>query len=152
MQKKHAVMPLSTLIVLCLLSGATLAMISDSVTFQASGTIAAIGVEVYKDADCQTELTTLEWGTVYPGAVYNCTVYVKNPGTIAALLSMSTSNWNPQNASSILTVNWNCTGYVLPAENSVAANITLTVPEDIATLVAESTTFSFDVTITGTQQ
>jgi hypothetical protein len=74
-------------------------------------------------------------------------VYVKNVGNDPVTLSMNTSAWVPSNASSSISLVWNCTGYVLPLHNAfVACNLTLSVSSSTTGI----TDFSFNITIAGT--
>jgi hypothetical protein len=125
----------------------TLGALTVSRTFTNSGSITAIGVGVYSDSGCTTVLSSINWGTINPGASATYTVYVKNSGTIPVTLTMSTGNWNPATASSYITLGWNRQSYVLPAGSSVQALLTLSVSSSVNGI----TSFTFDITITGTQ-
>jgi hypothetical protein len=112
-----------------------------------SGSITAVGVNVYSDAACTTAVSTISWGALNPGGVATYTMYVKNTGTVPVTLSMTTGNWNPSSASSYITLTWNQQNYVLLAGQVVQAVLTLSVSSS-ASGVAN---FSFDITITGAQ-
>ena len=121
--------------------------LTDSSTVPLNGAITGVNVELYTDPYCTVPCTSLSAGTVAPGASVTQSLYVKNTGTVAMTLSMAVSAWNPSNAGSYLTVSWNRVGYVLAANSSVQATLTLTAAANTGTL----TTFSCNVTITGTQ-
>jgi hypothetical protein len=74
-------------------------------------------------------------------------VYVRNEGTVSVTLNMTKGNWNPSSASSYITLTWNKEKYVLPAGQVVTAVLTLSVSSSVSGV----TSFSFDITITGTQ-
>jgi len=116
-------------------------------TISNSGSVTAVGVGVYSDSACKTALTAISWGTVNPGDVKNYTVYVKNEGTVSVTLSMTVSNWNPPSASSYITLTWNQEKSTLTAGQVVPAVLTLSVSSSVSGV----TSFSFDITITGTQ-
>jgi uncharacterized repeat protein (TIGR01451 family) len=116
-------------------------------TISNNGSVIAVGVGVYSDSGCTTPLSTISWGTLNPGDVKNYTIYVKNTGTVSVMLNMTTSDWNPSSASSYIALTWNKEKYVLPAGQVVPAVLTLTVSSSVSGV----TTFSFDITITGTQ-
>jgi len=116
-------------------------------TISNSGSVTAVGVGVYSDSACKTALTAISWGTVNPGDVKNYTVYVKNEGTVSVTLSMTVSNWNPSSASSYITLTWNKEKSALTAGQVVQAVLTLSVSSSVSGV----TSFSFDITITGTQ-
>ena len=116
-------------------------------TISNSGSVTAVGVGVYSDSACKTALTAISWGTVNPGDVKNYTVYVKNEATVSVTLNMTVGNWNPLSASSYITLTWNKEKSVLTATQVVQAVLTLSVSSSVSGV----TSFSFDITITGTQ-
>jgi uncharacterized repeat protein (TIGR01451 family) len=116
-------------------------------TISNSGSVTAVGVGVYSDSGCTTALSAISWGTLNPGDVKTYTVYVKNTGTVSVTLNMTIGNWNPASASSYITLTWNQEKVVLPAGQVVQAVLTLTVSSSASGV----TSFSFDITITGTQ-
>jgi hypothetical protein len=61
-------------------------------------------------------------------------------------LTLSASNWSPAAASGYITLSWNRAGYILAANQSISATITLTV----AASVTGVSTFNNTITITGT--
>ena len=116
-------------------------------TISNSGSVTAVGVGVYSDSGCTTVLSAISWGAVNPGDVKTYTVYVKNTGTVPVKLNMTVSNWNPSSASSYITLTWNQEKSVLTAGQVVSAVLTLSVSSSVSGV----TSFSFDITITGTQ-
>jgi hypothetical protein len=112
-----------------------------------SGTINTINLGVYSDSDCTQAVTALNVGTLNPGGTATQTIYIKNIGNVAETLTMTTNNWTPTIAPTYLTLTWNRQNTVLNAEASIQATLTLTV----ATNTGSLTTFSCDVTLTGTQ-
>jgi uncharacterized repeat protein (TIGR01451 family) len=116
-------------------------------TISNSGSVTAVGVGVYSDSGCTTALTAISWGTVNPGDVKTYTVYVKNTGNVPVKLNMTVSNWNPSSASSYITLTWNQEKSTLTAGQVVPAVLTLSVSSSVSGV----TSFSFDITITGTQ-
>ena len=116
-------------------------------TISNSGSVTAVGVGVYSDIGCTTALSAISWGTLNPGDVKTYTIYVRNEGTVPVKLNMTVGNWNPSSASSYITLTWNKEKYVLPATQVVPAVLTLSVSSSVSGV----TSFSFDITITGTQ-
>ena len=74
------------------------------------------------------------------------TMYVKNTGTVSVTLNMTVSGWSPASASSYITLTWNQEQTMLAVGQVVTAVLTLTVSSSITGV----TTFSNDITITGT--
>jgi len=125
----------------------TAAILSSNQTVPLNGTINAVNLDVYSDSACTQPVTALNVGTLNPGGTATQTIYVKNTGNIAETLTMTTNNWTPTDASSALTLTWNRQNTVLTPGATTQATLTLTAATNTGTL----TTFSCDVTITGTQ-
>jgi hypothetical protein len=116
-------------------------------TFNNTATIRAAGVGVYSDGSCTSKVSSLSWGTLAPGESKTQTLYVKNEGSVSIVLSKSVGNWTPSGASSYITLTWNYNGSTLSAGNSIPVVFNLTVSQTISGI----TSFSFDITITGTE-
>jgi hypothetical protein len=129
------------------LTAATIAALTASVSIPLNGTINTVNVEAYSDSDCTEPVTTLDVGALNPGGTATQTIYIKNSGSVPVTLTMAVSGWSPASASSYLTLSWNRPNHVLNAGASVSAALTLTADSDTGSLTA----FSCSVTITGTQ-
>ncbi len=125
----------------------TAAVLSNNQTVPLNGTINAVNLGVYNDSACTQTATSLNVGTLNPGATATQTIYIKNTGNVPETLTMTTTNWTPSGASSSLTLTWNRQNTVLAAGASIQATLTLTAAANTGSL----TTFSCDVTLTGTQ-
>lgn len=112
-----------------------------------NGSVTTVNVGAYKDAQCATNCTSINWSTINPGSSTNVTIYIKNTGTVPVTLSLSNSSWTPSNANTYMTLTWDKEGTQLAAGNFTAAKLTLRVSESITGI----TTFSFNIIITGTQ-
>jgi uncharacterized protein YybS (DUF2232 family) len=146
-QKLPKIATIALIITAIALTATTAAVLTTNQTVPLNGTINAVNLALYSDSACTQTLTTLNVGTINPGATATQTVYVKNTGNVPETLTMTTANWNPSNASTSLTLSWNRQSYVLPAGQSISAILTLTAAANTNGL----TTFSCDVTLTGTQ-
>lgn len=111
------------------------------------GNVKAVGVGVYWNSACTSNVTSIDWGFLEPGAIVNITVYIKNEGNIPVMLNMTTDNWNPTLDSNNITVSWNREEHVLDSESVVQAVLVLSVSSDINGV----TDFSFDIIVTGTE-
>ena len=125
----------------------TAAVLSTNQNVPLNGTIDAINLSVYSDSECTQTATALNVGTLSPGASATQTIYIKNTGNVPETLTMTTNNWNPTNANTYLTLTWNRQNTVLNAGASTQATLTLIATSNTGSL----TTFSCDVTLTGTQ-
>lgn len=111
------------------------------------GSVKAIGVGVYWDSSCTNPVSSINWGELQPSIMKNVTIYLKNEGNVKMKLSMTASNWSPAQASSYMTLSWNCENYVLNPGAVVSAVLTLSVSPNISGI----TSFRFDVIISGTE-
>jgi len=125
----------------------TAAVLSANQTVPLSGTINAVNLGVYSDSGCTQTVTALSVGALSPGNTATQTVYIKNTGNVPETLTMSVNNWSPTSANDYLTLGWNRQNTVLNAGSSIQATLTLTAASNTGSL----TTFSCDVTLTGTQ-
>jgi hypothetical protein len=121
------------------------AAVQTSKTLSNSGSVKGVGVGIYQYQNCTSPVTSINWGMLNPGASVNDTVYIRNEGNTPATLSMTTSNWNPSNASSYITLNWNYGGQTLSVNQVIQVKFTLTISSSISGI----TNFSFSITIVG---
>jgi hypothetical protein len=155
--RKSSIAVIALVVTALALTLTTAALLSSNQTVPLNGTIGSgttdngsidtINVGVYSDSACTQTVTALNVGTLNPGGTATQTVYVKNTGTIAETLTMTANNWTPTNAPTYLTLSWNRENTVLNAGASIQATLTLTAASNTGIL----TTFSCDVTLTGTQ-
>jgi len=106
----------------------------------------AIGVEVYWDYACTGSVSSINWGKLDPGSTKDVTLYLRNEGNSALILSMSTSNWSPSSAADYMTLGWDYGGQSINADEVVQVTFVLSISASIEGI----TTFNFDITITGT--
>jgi len=135
-------------IVALALSLTTYAAISTSQNVSSNGQVStSANLGVYSNSACTTPLSSISWGNLTAGGTSTQTIYVKNTGSgLALTLSMGTSNWTPTTANGPITLTWNQGGTRLNPGQSVAAALTLTA----SSTIADVTSFSVQITITGT--
>jgi hypothetical protein len=117
-------------------------------TFSSAGSIqiqTTLGIGVYSDPQCNSELTTASWGTLQPGESQNIICYIKNEGNSPITLSLETSNWSPESATNYLSFDWNYNDQPIAVDATVQIMLTLSVAPNIEGI----TDFSFDITIVG---
>ena len=110
---------------------------------QNQGAMKTVGVGVYWDQALTNRVTSIDWGTLEPGSNVNKTVYIRNEGNAAAILSMTTSNWNPTSASTYLGLSWDYSGQTIDVNAVVQVRLTLSASSSVSGI----TSFSFDITI-----
>ncbi len=79
-----------------------------------------------------------------PNSRNNLTIFIRNEGNSAASLRLTTSNWNPINASSYMPLSWNYSGQIIKPNEVIPIKLTLTVSPTIIDI----TNFSFETIIT----
>ncbi|MEM3356854.1 MAG: hypothetical protein QW166_03395 [Candidatus Bathyarchaeia archaeon] len=114
-----------------------------------AGSVKAVGVGVYSDSACTTNLTSINWGLLTPGTNYTRDIWIKNLGNTRITLNMATEGWSPATASSYITLWWDREGQYLNATQSFKAVLTLYASTTITT--TNITDFSFTIVITGTE-
>jgi hypothetical protein len=145
---ERAMLQVTVLLILCALLAGTIgisvSLLQTSRTISNVGTVGGIGVGIYMDQNCATPATSISWGNLSPGSSKTVTLYVRNEGSITATLSMATNNWNPSNAKTYLTLNWNYAGQTLAANQVQQVTLTLTVSSTVTGI----SNFGFDIVIT----
>jgi archaellum component FlaG (FlaF/FlaG flagellin family) len=129
-------------------SAITFAVLNAQKSISSSGLIVAVNVGVYSDAACTSNLTSIDWGNIYPGENVNKTIYVKNTGNAPITLTMTTSSWSPTTANNAISIGWDREGISLASGQMVAATISLSTSAN-AYIVYGITDFSVNIIITG---
>jgi hypothetical protein len=133
------------IVLILALGSVVLGVLFVSVTLPNTGTIKAIGVGVYWDSGCSNQVTSVDWGTIEPGATKNVTVFIRNEGNAPETLSLETENWNPQNASSYMNLTWDYGSQVIDVDEVIQVTLSLSISDTIEGI----TNFSFDIIIIG---
>ena len=119
---------------------------SKSVVYASS--VKGRGVGIYCDQACTNRTLSLDWGAIEAGSNNTLTVYIKNEGNSPVSLWLETSNWAPSTAFGYMSLNWNYSGQVLSVDQVIPLELTLIVAPTISGI----TNFSFDSTITASEQ
>jgi hypothetical protein len=146
MEKMHVGAILAVAATLIAVSVLAASLLTAYQTVPNGGNVKAVGVGVYWDNPCTSNVTSIDWGIVGPGSSANKTVYIKNGGNTREALNMTTANWNAGVYGNI-TLSWNDEGYLLDPGSVVQAVLTLSVSSSISGV----TSFSFNMIITGTE-
>ncbi|MEM2969137.1 MAG: hypothetical protein QXJ76_07555 [Candidatus Bathyarchaeia archaeon] len=129
-----------------ILTATTAGVLTVNKALPSTGTVSTINVEVYSDSAGSQPLTSIDWGTISPGATVTRTIYLKNTGSVQMTLSMTTSNWSPTSANGPITIFWDKEGATLAPGQTTSAVITLRVSSSISGI----SSFSVNIVITGT--
>jgi len=115
-------------------------------SIRSRGDVDAINVGVYWDGNCSSTVSFIDWEGIEPGSVKNVSLFVKNEGTVAADLFLSTDYWSPSNASEFMTLSWDYNGQILDRFEIVFVVLTLQVSPSVSGIKS----FSFDIIIGAT--
>jgi hypothetical protein len=146
MEKIHVAAVSAVAITLIVVSVLAANLLTAYQTIPSTGNVKAVGVGVYSDSNCTTNVTSINWGTVGPGSTASQTVYIKNVGNTRESLNMTTANWST-GAYGNITLSWNDESYLLDPGSVVQAVFTLSVSSSISGVAS----FSFNIIITGTE-
>ena len=122
-------------------------LLSTTSSIGTTGVVSSASLGIYSNSQCTTVLSSIDWGSISPGGSKTVTIYVKNTGTVAMTLALSTSNWTPTNAASYLTLTWNYAGATINSNGVATIILTLSVSSSISGI----SSYQFQITITGTQ-
>ncbi len=152
LNKRFIILILGIFCVLSLLSGviasSNISGLLSTTSFASKGlvnTLATTGdINVYWNSNLTNKVSTINWGTISPGAFSNITIYVQNIASTPVTLNLSATDWNPTSCSSYMTLTWNyLQGQELLAGQSILIVITLQVLSNITDI----TNFSFNTMI-----
>ena len=107
--------------------------------------IVSMGVDVFWDPECGSCVSEIDWGTLEPGDSKNVSVYVKNTGNTALILSLNATDWAPATSETYIAVAWDAEGAHLSVGGVVKVSITLSVSASVSGI----TDFQFSIVITG---
>jgi len=144
---KRQTVLLASLIVISTLAGVAIGVNVVQRVLHSSGTIKAINVEVFWDLNCTDIASSIDWGMLEKGEQKNTTLYVKNTGNTVLILSLTTQNWTPTNATDYITVSWNLENATISVNKVLQADITIRVLPSVTGF----SNFSFDIVITGSE-
>jgi hypothetical protein len=113
---------------------------------ESQGSVKTINVGVYWDGNCSSTVSFIDWGEIGPGSVKDVSLFIRNEGTVAEGLFLSTDYWDPSNASEFMTLSWDYSGQTLDPFEIVPVALTLKVSPSIEGIES----FSFDVIIGAT--
>lgn len=125
------------------------ALIVVSVRIRSVGLIKAVGVQVFWDLRCTSEVTEIDWGQRGPGDLAGVTLYIKNTKNTPVNLTLSTDTWEPAEAELYLVLDWNYTeGEILQPGDVHSVQLTLMVDPAVKNVDL----FSFYIVITAHEQ
>lgn len=127
----------------------TVALAIYRVNIRGKGTIfvTTVDIGIYKDENCTTPLTELNWGTLTPGDTKTKpTKYIRNEGNTPLSLTLSTTNWTPTEAEAYIGLTWNYDNSSISVGDVIGVKFTLSVSSSWP--LPGITDFEFDIVIT----
>jgi hypothetical protein len=112
-------------------------------TVPGQGAIKGINVGLYWDQPCTSQVESIHWGIIEPGANANQTVYIRNEGDTNTTLAMTLSNWSPSASSNYISLTWNYTEQIVNINQVIPITFTLHIEDNIQGVA----NFSFFITI-----
>jgi hypothetical protein len=112
------------------------------------GSVAAIktvGVAVYWDPAFTVPVVSISWGIFEPSETKNVSCYIVNTSNVPIVLTFTTSNWAPTDASNFISLTWNYDEHQIPVGGYTPVTFSL----HVDAVTTGITAFSFDITITG---
>jgi hypothetical protein len=103
-----------------------------------------LNCEIYTNSSKSASIKEIYWGDCYPGQTKTYEIYVVNSGNVPMFLSMSTGNWNPQNAQQYISLSWSYDGNIIEPNDGVPITLSLNIDSKVTGI----DNFSFDIIIT----
>jgi hypothetical protein len=145
MKQVHLIVILAFLIGVVSTLFVVTALFQANVQIRSVAAIKAVGVAAYWDPAFTVPVVNVDWGIIEPGDTKNASCYIVNTSNVPVILILTTSNWQPLNASNFISLTWNYDEHEIPVNGYTLVTFSLHV--DPAT--TGITGFSFDITITG---
>jgi archaellum component FlaG (FlaF/FlaG flagellin family) len=131
MNSKLLTPTIALLLIATTITLATAGLLSPHQTSPTNGTITHLtNIEVYSDITSTIKCNNIDWGSIYPQSNDSKTIYIKNTGNTTENLSLETSDWNPTEATSIITLSWNREGASIAPGQVIEATLTLSTGAD----------------------
>jgi hypothetical protein len=104
-------------------------------------------IAVYSDPSCAKTVSSIDWGVLSPGQTKKVVVYARNEGNETILLTVTSANYSPVNASDYLNFTWTC------VDPRIAANKTVEVTQSlyVSPTAAGISSFSFNIVFSGNE-
>lgn len=141
------------LIILIIILGVQIFYVSAQIYFNlvlkgfGSVNVRTVGVEAYSDLNCTKPVLEINWEKFDPGQTKTIIIYLKSTSNTNTTLTLTTSNWSPQNASKYITLSWSYKNTTIQPQEVLEVQFTLHVAYSITGI----TDFSFDIIITAVE-
>ena len=118
--------------------------ITDQQITSSTGVTASVNLGVYLDNAATQEVTSIDWGIVYPDDQTRQIIYIQNLGNINCRLLLNTTDWTPPEAQQLIMVTWNYNGTLIEPSTILQVTILL----NTSTQLVNIEQFDFKIIIT----
>ena len=118
--------------------------ITDQQITSSTGVTASVNLGVYLDNTKAQEVTSIDWGIVYPDGQAHQLIYIQNLGNVNCQLLLNTTDWSPPEAQSLIIVTWDYNGTLV--EPGIILQVTLSL--NTSAQLANIEQFDFKIIIT----
>lgn len=118
--------------------------ITDQRITSSTGVTASVNLGVYLDDAATQEVTSIDWGIVYPDDQASQTIYLQNLGNVDCQLVLNTSDWAPPEAQHLIIVTWDYKGTLIEPSTIFQVTISLNTSAQLVNIEQ----FDFKIIIT----
>jgi hypothetical protein len=147
MKGQRGIGRLSRIAILIVLTCIAIVSFARPISRTAIATVEAISAGVYWDASCTTQVQSIDWGNLTCGSSKSVVIYARNEGDKAVILSLSTTDWTPAEASNYMTLSWNYSRQIIEPMDVIPINLKLSV----SPMITGIETFSFNIIISSSE-
>jgi len=109
--------------------------------------VKGVGLSIWWDYDCTQPVEYIDWGIIEPNETKTALVYIRSRSNVDITLSLTTEDWNPQNASKYITLTWDYNDEPLSPKEVTPIRFYLHVSPDVTGI--EDFTFTIVVHASG---
>lgn len=132
-----------------LAAGLSLTIILSPQSTKWSFAVESLNVGVYWDSECTQNVTSIEWGELAPGSVYDVDLFVRNEDSdLPCFLLLWAEDWNPPEAGYYISIGWDYDDN--PIDPGAVASVTFSLK--VTRIIRGITDFSFDLIVLGMDQ
>jgi hypothetical protein len=99
--------------------------IADQRITSSTGVTASVNLGVYFDNITTQEVTSIDWGIVYPNDQALQTIYLQNLGNVNCQVFLNTTDWTPQDAQHLITLTWDYNGTLIEPNTMLQVTLSL---------------------------
>lgn len=146
MNKNRMLTLSATALAVVLLVAGAYGVVSTTLMMPSTGGVTTL--QMFSDPNLTNITTILSWpNNTAPNNNYTLVEYIRNNGGQPVNLTMTTTNWNPANATDYLSVTWDQQNYTLLSQASIKCTFTLTIYANATGTFLGM--FSYETVITG---